>query len=43
EKSDLSFYDDVSGKWKVEEGLFNILIGSSSRDIRLQCKIEYIG
>ncbi len=42
EKSDLSFYDDVSGKWKVEEGLFNILIGSSSRDIRLQCKIEYI-
>ncbi len=43
EKSDLSFYDDVSGKWKVEEGLFSILIGSSSRDIRLQCKIEYIG
>lgn len=43
EKSDLSFYDDVSGKWKVEEGLFNLLIGSSSRDIRLQCKIEYIG
>jgi len=43
EKRDLSFYDDVSGKWKVEEGLFNILIGSSSRDIRLQCKIEYIG
>ena len=43
EKRDLSYYDDVGGKWKVEEGLFNISIGSSSRDIRLQCKIEYIG
>jgi len=32
----LAFYDVKQGKWVVEPGQFNILIGSSSRDIRLQ-------
>jgi len=41
-KRDLSFFDENSRSWKTEEGEFNILIGSSSRDIRLKCKIEYI-
>ena len=41
-KEDLSFYDEKSGCWKVEPGKFNILVGSSSRDIRLQGKIEYL-
>jgi beta-glucosidase len=43
EKKDLSFYDDKSGRWKAEPGKFNILVGSSSRDIRLQGEIEYLG
>ncbi|MFX0028520.1 MAG: glycoside hydrolase family 3 C-terminal domain-containing protein [Candidatus Hermodarchaeota archaeon] len=38
---DLSFYDENKGAWIVENGIFNILIGSSSRDIRLQGKFEY--
>ncbi|MBY8985736.1 MAG: glycoside hydrolase family 3 C-terminal domain-containing protein [Candidatus Lokiarchaeota archaeon] len=42
-KEDLSFYDENNNRWKAEKGLFNILIGSSSRDIRLQGKIEFLG
>ena len=42
-KRDLSFYDEKNSCWKAEKGIFNILIGSSSRDIHLQGKIEYLG
>ncbi len=42
-KEDLSFFDENNNCWKAEKGLFNILIGSSSRDIRLQGEIEYLG
>ncbi|MFX1258178.1 MAG: beta-glucosidase [Promethearchaeota archaeon] len=42
-KIDLSFYDEKDGRWKAEKGIFNILVGSSSRDIHLKGKIEYIG
>ena len=36
DKSVMSYYD-VSGKdWKAEVGVFKVLIGSSSRDIRLE-------
>ncbi|MFX0083247.1 MAG: beta-glucosidase [Candidatus Hodarchaeota archaeon] len=42
-KEDLSFFDEKSNDWKVEKGKFNILIGSSSRDIRLKGEIEYLG
>ncbi|MHA1884475.1 MAG: glycoside hydrolase family 3 C-terminal domain-containing protein [Promethearchaeota archaeon] len=40
---DLSFFDENSNCWIAEKGLFKILIGSSSRDIRLQGEIEYLG
>lgn len=43
DKNDLSFYDEKNSSWKAERGTFNILIGSSSKDIRLQGKVEYIG
>ena len=42
-KEDLSFFDENNNCWKAEKGLFNILIGSSSRDIRLQGEIKYLG
>jgi len=35
-KRSFAFYDVESKDWIVESGLFNILIGSSSRDIRLE-------
>ncbi len=41
-KEDLSFFDENNNCWKAEKGQFNILIGSSSRDIRLQEEIEYL-
>jgi beta-glucosidase len=31
----LAFYDPAKGKWVVEKDQFNILVGGSSRDIRL--------
>jgi len=40
-KDVLSFFDGKKNSWIVEDGYFNILLGSSSRDIRLQGKIEY--
>jgi len=42
-EEDLSFYDQKENCWKAEKGIFSILIGSSSRDIRLEGKIEYLG
>jgi len=42
-KDDLSFYDENLQNWIIEKGEFNVLIGSSSRDIRLQGKFEYLG
>lgn len=35
-KNHLSFYDPVKKKWIAEMGVFKIMIGSSSRDIRLK-------
>ncbi|MFX0069771.1 MAG: beta-glucosidase [Candidatus Hermodarchaeota archaeon] len=42
DKSDLSFFNEINHCWTAEKGFFNILIGSSSRDIRLKGEIEYI-
>jgi beta-glucosidase len=42
-KEGLAFFDENNNCWKAEKGLFNILIGSSSRDIRLQKEFEYLG
>ena len=38
--SDLSYYNTLCHKWVLENGEYPILIGSSSRDIRLQSSIE---
>ena len=38
---DLSYYNTALHKWLVENGKYNILIGSSSRDIRLCASIIY--
>ncbi|MDP2337361.1 MAG: glycoside hydrolase family 3 C-terminal domain-containing protein [Bacteroidota bacterium] len=35
-KTALSFYDEKSNKWLAEPGQFDVLLGSSSRDIRLK-------
>lgn len=35
-----AFYDPQSSGWVVEPGTFEILVGASSRDIRLQAPIE---
>jgi beta-glucosidase len=42
-KDDLSFYNPKENSWVVERGTFKILIGSSSRDIRLEGEVEYLG
>ena len=40
---DLSFFNENTGKWTLEKGEFNILVGSSSRDIRLKDKFCHLG
>jgi beta-glucosidase len=35
-----SFFDEASGDWTVEPGEFELLIGSSSRDIRSQARVS---
>ncbi len=42
-KQDLSFYDETAGSWVAEKGTFKVLIGSSSRDIRLELEFTYLG
>jgi beta-glucosidase len=39
---DLAFYDDADMCWRVEPGEFEILIGSSSRDIRQKERIRLV-
>ena len=36
-----SYYDDASGRWVTEAGEFELLVGSSARDIRLCGRLEY--
>jgi beta-glucosidase len=40
-KDDLSFYDVKTKSWLAEPGEFEVLVGSSSSDIRLQKKFIY--
>ena len=39
----LAFYDPAAKRWIAEPGDFNLLVGSSSRDIRLQTRFTYAG
>ena len=41
EDDDLSYYSTALHKWTVENGKYNILIGSSSQDIRLTASFIY--
>lgn len=43
DKNALSAYDDRLKKWIAEEGLFKVLIGSSSQDIRQKGEFKFIG
>ncbi|MBN2201964.1 glycoside hydrolase family 3 C-terminal domain-containing protein [bacterium] len=40
DRSALSFWDPASKDWKAEPGRFKVLVGSSSRDIRLEGGFE---
>ena len=40
DKSAFSFYDDRQGDWVLEPGEFDILIGSSSSDIRSKSRVK---
>jgi len=39
--SSFAYYDTISGGWTVEPGAFDILVGTSSRDIRLVGTVTY--
>jgi beta-glucosidase len=38
--SDMAFFDPAKGDWVAEAGTFEVLVGASSRDIRLQGAFE---
>jgi len=38
--NDLSWYDENEKGWKLGSGEYTLRIGSSSRDIRLEKKVE---
>ena len=40
--SELAYWNEINSDWKIEEGKYKILIGSSSRDIRLVDEISLI-
>ncbi len=42
DKSALTFYDIETRKWIAETGLFKVLVGSSSRDIRLTTTLRLV-
>jgi beta-glucosidase len=39
----LAYYDPSAGDWVTEPGMFTLLVGSSSRDIRLTDRFEWVG
>ena len=42
-KRSFAYYDVSVKNWNVEEGIYEILIGSSSRDIKLKEEVEVKG
>jgi len=38
--SDFSYWKEEINNWSIENGDYNILVGSSSRDIKLEEKIK---
>lgn len=43
DKRSFAFYNIISKNWEIESGVFEILVGSSSRDIRLKALINVEG
>jgi len=43
DKSALSYYSTAKKDWVAEPGTFEVLVGASSRDIRLSGKFELAG
>lgn len=41
DESAFSYYDEVNAKWTMDAGKFDILIGSSSRDIRQLVTVDF--
>jgi beta-glucosidase len=41
EKNDLSYYDEAKSTWIAEDGEFKVLVGGSSRDIKVQGNFKY--
>jgi beta-glucosidase len=41
DKEALEYYDDLRKQWVAEPGEFEVLVGASSRDIRLTARFEY--
>lgn len=39
-RNDFAFYDEAAHGWKVEEGKYKIMIGNSSKDIKLQSSMD---
>ncbi len=39
----LEYYDDAQERWVAEPGVFEVLVGSSAKDIRLRGKFEWTG
>ncbi len=37
---DLAYWDEAGTGWRIEPGRFEILVGASSRDIRLRASLE---
>ena len=40
---DMAYYSEVLHTWQVEEGLFEVMLAASSRDVRLRAVFEYHG
>ncbi|WP_420901983.1 fibronectin type III-like domain-contianing protein [Paenibacillus dendritiformis] len=40
DRRDFSYYNTKQQRWVADTGFFNILVGSSSRDIRLRCRLH---
>lgn len=43
DRRDLAYWDMPRGRWVVESGLYDLSIGSSSRDLRLTQSVDIVG
>ena len=43
DEQSLAFYDTAVHDWVTEPGMFELLVGGSSRDVRLRSRFEWVG